>query len=175
MDQALSLISFQLGRRLVILPIWQTEPGLFSRLANDWATANMPIKTAIKSIPFRSSTCPKVKRFTPVTGSMPTVPSIRPKAPAINPLTIESLPRLVIMVSPRKTSAKYSGGPKESAYSESRGPTDINTSRLNVPATQEPMAVIPKAQPARPGRSFHSHPGRLPPLWRCPARAAVWR
>ena len=42
------------------------------------------------------------------------------------------------------------GGPKASATEASSGPSDIRTIRLKVPAIQDPMAVIPRASPARP-------------------------
>ena len=104
----------------------------------------------MKLIPLSRPSTPKVKRLVLVAGSIPTVPIINPIVPAIRPFTNDLLPRLVIMARPRTIKAKYSGGPNARATEASSGPRDIRTIRLNVPAIQDPMAVIPRASPARP-------------------------
>jgi hypothetical protein len=49
-------------------------------------------------------------------------------------------------------SARYSGGPKASANRASGGASSISATTLTVPATNEPIAAIASAGPARPCR-----------------------
>ena len=72
----------------------------------------------------------------------------------IRPLTIESPPRRVAMTRPRRVREKYSGGPNFRANSARGGATKVNPKTPMVPATNEPMAAIPSAGPARPFRAI---------------------
>ena len=55
--------------------------------------------------------------------------------------------------------AKYSGGPNRSANSATGGATSISRTTPVVPATNEAIAAIPSAGPARPLRAI-SKPSR---------------
>ena len=47
-------------------------------------------------------------------------------------------------------SAKVSGGPKASDQRASAGDTSMSSTTPQVPATNEPIAAMPSAAPARP-------------------------
>ena len=72
--------------------------------------ANRPTITRIGGIPDSSSGLPKVKRFSPVTGSVPTVAIISPSSPAISPLINESPETDAMTLRPSTPSAKYDVG-----------------------------------------------------------------
>ena len=67
------------------------------------------------------------------------------------------MPRSVLLPSTALTvvkastiSMKYSGGPRRTAYSATRGAKKVTSTVAIVPATNEPMAAVASAAPARP-------------------------
>ena len=54
------------------------------------------------------------------------------------------------MVKASTISMKYSGGPSRTANSATRGANRVTTTVASVPATNEPMAEVASAAPARP-------------------------
>ena len=55
-----------------------------------------------------------------------------------------------VQTSPMTMSAKFSGGPKRSAKPPSSGAKKVSATTDNVPATNDPIAEMPNAAPARP-------------------------
>ena len=54
------------------------------------------------------------------------------------------------MKKPSSSSAVYSGGPKRSANAASVGASSMSPTTPSVPATNEPIAAMASAGPARP-------------------------
>jgi hypothetical protein len=82
--------------------------------------------------------------------SKPTIESISPNSMLMYPLTAFSPVSPVTVVRPSSIRAKVSGGPKLSAHLASVGDISISITTPNVPATNEPIAAMPRAGPARP-------------------------
>ncbi len=55
--------------------------------------------------------------------------------------------------SPSTISPKFSGGPKRIAIAASAGAKKVSSTRLAVPAMNDPSAAMPSAAPARPWRA----------------------
>ena len=110
----------------------------------------IPIATATNSIPLKSDMEPKVKRASPVTGSRPIVPTIRPTSAIISDLTSEPPVTLLRTINPNTMSEKYSAGPKTSAARARGGAHKTSPKIPIVPATKDPMAQIASAGPALP-------------------------
>ena len=73
------------------------------------------------------------------------------------PTNNATMPRSVLLPSTALTvvkastiSMKYSGGPRRTAYSATRGAKKVTSTVAIVPATNEPMAAVASAAPARP-------------------------
>ena len=111
---------------------------------------NRPITTGTMPKPSISSTWPKVKRGAPITGSMPTWASSRPRIAAKSARTSERPARPVTSDNPTSIRAKNSGGPKRSAKRVSGSATRTRPNTATVPPTNEPMAAMASAAPARP-------------------------
>ena len=79
-------------------------------------------------MPDSSSGLPNVKRFSPVTGSVPTVAIISPSTPAISPLTSESPDSDAMTLRPSTPSAKYDVGVNASATLDSGSVSSTSTS-----------------------------------------------
>ncbi len=81
---------------------------------------------------------------------MPIMPSNSPTAAIASVFNIE--PPLIYAKtnSPITSKPVYSGGPNRSANEASVGASNINATTDSVPATNEPMAAIANAGPARP-------------------------
>ena len=71
-----------------------------SSIANASEIANSPISAGISGTPSYSSSSPKVARGVPNTGSTPMVPIIRPKNPAMMPLSMSCAAMAAISVRP---------------------------------------------------------------------------
>ncbi len=77
--------------------------------------------------------------------------------PAARPMNSAVMPRSVLLPSTALTvvkastiSMKYSGGPSLTANSATKGANSVTTTVAMVPATNEPMAEVASAAPARP-------------------------
>ena len=112
--------------------------------------AKRPMTTLTKFIPAISVTEPNVNRLSPVSGSSPIVATARPMTSATAPLTTARPDKLMVNASDITISAKYSGGPNDSATLASNGAKNVNPTRLRVPATNDEIAAIPSAVPALP-------------------------
>jgi hypothetical protein len=115
---------------------------------------NSPMITATSSKPPIRFTEPKVKRSMPETGSMPTDASSRPNASITRLRSVEPSDISSAHTRPSTISEKYSGGPKPTASFVSSGEKKVIATRLSVPATNDPIAAIPSAAPARPLRAI---------------------
>ena len=101
-------------------------------------------------MPSISSGTPNAKRICPVWSSMPTSPSSSPRKSIDSPRTVE-LPSTAATVTNANTiNAKYSGGPNFSATSTTSGARIVSRNTEIVPATNDPMALVASAGPARP-------------------------
>ena len=108
--------------------------------------------TGTSSTPWESWVEPKVKRRIAEIGSMPTVPRARPIATSTKACSTEPPLRRESSRSPAKASAKYSGGPKRSAWSASHEDASTMPTTPSEPATNEPTPATARAAPARPLR-----------------------
>ena len=117
-------------------------------------SANTPMATTMKSMPESSSICPKVKREVALKRSVPTLAIHRPTSAASSALTIERPASSTTSARPSDISAKYSGELKESANLAIGGATSISPTTPTVPATNEAIAAMPSAAPARPLRAI---------------------
>ena len=99
-----------------------------------------------------SSSCgtPKAKRAWPVWLSMPTSPIASPRKRLARPRSVDSPSTAETVVKARTISAKYSGGPNLSPSSTTSGERKVRPTVAMVPATNEPMALVASAGPARP-------------------------
>ena len=85
---------------------------------------------------------------------MPTNPSIRPSRRLSQPERF-SPPRTVVTVTKASTiNAKYSADPKASAMRTMTGAVRVSASVASVPATNDPIAAVASAAPARPLRAI---------------------
>ena len=109
---------------------------------------------ATKLTPVSRIMLPKVKRGTPVSGSIPMVATNRPKRPAVSPLSSDPPPMEAIAVIPRTASAKYSAGPKFSATRAKDGAAAIKTSVPKMPPKTDEASAMPSALPASPRRAI---------------------
>ena len=111
---------------------------------------NSPMTTARSSIPAERLTDPKVKRSRPLTTSMPIAAIRNPSAIISTPFTGEPVIMNSVQTTPSTISAKFSGGPNRIATAAIAGAKNVMTMTPSVPATNEPMAAMPSAAPARP-------------------------
>jgi len=72
----------------------------------------------------------------------------------MSPRTRLSPEKLMIVARPRIITASISGGPKRSANSANGGASATSSPRVMIAATNEPMAEIASAAPARPRRAI---------------------
>ena len=107
-----------------------------------------------KSNPLCSSMTPKENRVFPEMGSSPTEASRRPSAIITSPLTTEAPERVTAMSSPTTARENFSGGPKLRANPAIIGANRVIPRTPTVPATNEPMAAMPRAAPALPFRAI---------------------
>jgi hypothetical protein len=114
--------------------------------------AKRPTITRIGGIPASSSGLPKVKRFSPVTGSVPIVATISPITPAMSPFSSESPASEAMTLRPRIPSAKYEGGVNARATLERRSVSSTSTKSPNRPPTNPEYNEMPSASPAFPCR-----------------------
>jgi hypothetical protein len=110
--------------------------------------------TAMKSMPPSMVVVPNAKRRTPDIGSRPTRAKRAPRAAALRPLTSEAPDRLTTTLNARITRPKYSGGPMRRAASASGGAKKVSPTSPSVPATNDEMAAMASAGPARPCRAI---------------------
>ena len=110
--------------------------------------------TTTKSMPESSSICPKVKREVELKRSVPTLAIHSPTSAASSAFTIERPASSTTSARPSDISAKYSGELNESANLAMGGATSIRPSTPTVPATNEAIAAMPSAGPARPFRAI---------------------
>jgi len=101
-------------------------------------------------MPAERSTDPKVKRSRPLTTSMPTAAVRNPSATISAPFTGEPVIMNSVQTMPSTIRAKFSGGRKRMATVAIVGAKNVITITPSVPATNEPIAAIPSAAPARP-------------------------
>ena len=87
-------------------------------------------------MPDSSSGLPNVKRFRPVTGSVPTVAIISPSTPAMSPLTSDSPDSDAMTLRPSTPSAKYDVGVNASATRDSGSVSSTSTTSPNKPADE---------------------------------------
>ena len=131
--------------------ICSSVPALISSSAMKISeTAKRPMAATMMSNPSISLSTPKVYRCKPVGRSMPMVANISPKTVEIVPFNSESPARLLTVVRPKTIRAKLSAGPNCNAKRARGGPISIRKATESVPATNEPMAAIHSAGPARP-------------------------
>ncbi len=81
---------------------------------------------------------------------MPIVDRNSPMNIAMKPLSIESPANMITSSSANTISAEYSGGPKFTATSAATGARNVSPITPMVPATNDPIAAMPSAWPARP-------------------------
>ena len=75
------------------------------------AKANTPISTGRKSMPPFTKSMPSVSRSWPITGSLPSTVTIRPRPPAINPFSRDASVSPATIDTARMNSEKNSHGP----------------------------------------------------------------
>src|SRR5512145_2919722 len=88
----------------------------------------------------------------PLIASMPIMPMSSPSTAIASVLMIEPPERYASTNNPSSSSAEYSGGPNFSAMAASGGASSISPITEIVPATNDPIAAIASAAPARPLR-----------------------
>ena len=104
-------------------------------------------------MPDKSSMRPKVKREVVLKGSVPMPAIHRPTSIASSAFRSERPASSTTMARPSAMSAKYSGELKASAKRASGGAISIRPMTPTVPATNEAIAAMPRAGPARPLRA----------------------
>ena len=112
--------------------------------------AKMPTLSAMNSMPPASSIWSPVNRGCPENRSVPTVDRKSPMNIAMKPLSMDSPANMMTSNSANTIRAEYSGGPKLTATSAITGARKVRPITPMVPATNEAMAAIPSAFPARP-------------------------
>ena len=110
--------------------------------------------SATKLRPSAISGMSKVKRWVPVSTSLPTSPSSRPSTIMVKALSSEPLASATEATRPSTISEKYSAGPNLSATSASGGAASTSRNVATVPAKKEPSAAVASAGPARPWRAI---------------------
>ena len=106
--------------------------------------------TVTVSIPSMAWRFPKVKRTAPDCRSEPTRPITRPTPRDAIPRNIELPKRVPTVVKAINISAKKSAAVTLKAHSASEGAVNAKISVAIVPATNEPIAAVARAEPARP-------------------------
>ncbi len=106
------------------------------------------------SMPSSSCEIPNENRASPVSWSMPTNPSARPRKRLTSPRAIDEPSSTETVVNATTASAKYSAGPKRSANDASGGAKNASASVASVPATNDPMAAVVSAAAPRPWRAI---------------------
>jgi hypothetical protein len=81
---------------------------------------------------------------------MPTRPSSRPRNSAVSPRTVEAPSTAATVTKAKIISVKYSAGPNFSAISMTIGASSVSRTVAIEPATNEPIALVASAGPARP-------------------------
>ena len=81
---------------------------------------------------------------------MPTAAIKNPSAIISTPFTGEPLIMKSVQTTPSTISAKFSGGPNRMATAAMAGAKNVITMTPSVPATNDPIAAMPSAAPARP-------------------------
>ena len=95
-----------------------------------------------------------MNREVPLPGSTPTVAISRPTSAMSRPSIRLSPAKLMIVARPRIITASISGGPKLSANSANGGARATSRASEMIAATNEPIAEIASAAPARPCRAI---------------------
>ena len=121
-----------------------------SMLASTSAMAKTPIATTTKSMPPSSSDWPKMKRDCAVKRSVPIEVSHSPRNSDSRPLISEGPDSSTTSARPRHISAKYSGDENCSANFATGGAISVSATMPKVPATNDAIAAMPSAGPARP-------------------------
>jgi hypothetical protein len=106
--------------------------------------------TGTSSTPWLSWVEPNVNRRIAERESIPTVPRARPMATMTNACMTEPPDSRERSSSPATAIAKYSGGPKRSAWSASQDEARTIPTTPREPAMNEPTAATASAAPARP-------------------------
>jgi hypothetical protein len=117
-------------------------------------TPKSPMVTCTSPRPSIRLVIPKTKRWEPVRGSSPTVPSTRPEQTTRSALTVEPFTRYTMMLRPSTIRLKYSGGPNLSAALASVGARKMRRKTVMVPAMNEANAEMPSAAPGLPRRAI---------------------
>jgi len=89
-------------------------------------------------------------RAWPVWLSIPTTPMASPRKRLVIPRSVDSPSTAETVVNASTISAKYSGGPNLSPSSTTSGERNVRPTVAMVPATNEPIAEVASAGPARP-------------------------
>ena len=127
---------------------WRTSPVP----KNDMmlAKANNATASATKLIPSAILSRLKVKRCTPESRSLPTVPSTNPSTAMEMVVSVEALEITETETNAMMIIAAYSAEPKLRATSASTGENRARTTMLTQPAKNEERAEVQSAGPARP-------------------------
>ena len=74
----------------------------------------------------------------------------KPTNKAVNPRNVLCPNTALTVVNANSIKQKYSGGPSFTAYSATSGANRVTTTVAILPATNEPIAAVASAAPARP-------------------------
>ena len=85
---------------------------------------------------------------------MPTSPSASPVNSAVRPRSVLRPSTALTVVKASSIRQKYSGGPSRTANSATTGANRVTSIVAIVPATNEPIALVASAAPARPWRAI---------------------
>ena len=146
--------SFHDGSRRPIVRVRISRPSGASKFAMMPAKPNRPIATTTKPMPSESSGSPNVKRWSPVVVSMPTRPRSTPSAIIATAFSSEPCASTTAATRPSTISEKYSAAPNRKASSARGGAAAARISVAMQPATNDPIAAIASAWPARPLRAI---------------------
>ena len=113
-------------------------------------TAKSPMAMMTKSMPSWSLSSPNVYRVTPDWRSVPTVDSITPNSTARIPLRMLLPARLETVAKASTTTMNFSGDWNSVVTCDSGGPNSISPTTAPVPAMNDPIAAMARAEPARP-------------------------
>ena len=122
----------------------------YSTAYRDSPTANRPTATSTISMPSSSSGTPPVYRAWPEIWSMPISPMARPMNSATMPRRVLRPSTALTVVKASSIRQKYSGGPSCTAKLASIGANRVTSTVAMVPATNDPIAAVASAAPARP-------------------------
>ena len=149
------LMSSQVGSRLRRPLGTGSTSGAFvgSMFAITSPTANTPIATVTNSMPPSRLTWPKVKRDVDVKRSVPIVAIHRPTNMARSAFVSDSPASSTTIARPSAISPKYSGAENARESCARGGATSISATTPKVPATNDAIALMPSAAPARPLRA----------------------